>query len=560
MKHILGINRVHNAAIALVKDGDLDFHLENERLSNIKYDAYPFHALAKLPDYAKSIEEIGLAGVGKVVPVEYFQDSDAYTTFVSHLNKEYFNSHRTAYDFWQNHHLLHAACAFYNSGFEEAVCVIEDGMGSEYHINDNRFLQGTYGRESSSVFTAKYPAEFTLVDKTVVVPFKCNLVLEEIVKITASVSAALAFQKTAKQFKFHELDAGKVMGMASYGVEDNNIPEIYIEDKINTELFSIDNGDLRKVFLNVKNYPYLDTDDFQIQANFARALQLTTQTHIKKHILNMIEKTNIKNVCLSGGFFLNCVANYEFLKDLPGDVNLYVEPVSSDAGTSIGAAKLLWHINEKDLTVRKIKNIYNGLEYNYSKEDILRKIGAETVVEVDYDAVAELLSNRKIVAMYQGRSESGPRALGNRSILYDPRDPNGKDHVNKVKQREWFRPFAGTVLLESVNDWFDMRGLEESPYMMFAVDVLKEQQIKIPAIAHVDGTCRVQTVTLEQNLHFYNLIKAFEKITSIPILFNTSFNLAGNCIVETIDDALETLRNSDIDFLYLPEYKLLISR
>jgi carbamoyltransferase len=560
MKNILGINRVHNAAIALVTDGKLDLHIENERLSNIKYDAYPFHALSKLPDYTEKVDEIGLAGVGKVVPVEYFQDSDVYTTFVSHLNKQYFNADRTVYDFWQNHHLLHAACAFYNSGFNEAVCVIEDGMGSEYHIDDRRFMPGTYGRESSSVFTAKYPAEFSLVDKTVVVPFECSLVLEETVKITASISAALAFQKTAKQFKFHELDAGKVMGMASYGVEDFNIPDIYIDGEINKELFSVADGDLRKVFLNVKNYPYLDTDDFQIQANFARELQLSTQENIRKHILNMVEKTSIKNVCLSGGFFLNCVANYEFLKDLPSDIKLYVEPVSSDAGTSIGAAKLLWHINEKDFTVRQIENIYNGLDYSYSKEDILKKITTETVVEVDYNVVAELLSNKKIVAMYQGRSESGPRALGNRSILYDPRDPAGKDHVNKVKQREWFRPFAGTVLHEKTNDWFDMRGLKESPYMMFAVDVLKDQQVKIPAITHVDGTCRVQTVTLEQNLHFYNLIKAFEKITDVPILFNTSFNLAGNCIVETINDALETLKNSDIDFLYLPEHKLLISK
>jgi carbamoyltransferase len=274
----------------------------------------------------------------------------------------------------------------------------------------------------------------------------------------------------------------------------------------------------------------------------------------------MLEKTKLKNICLSGGFFLNCVANYEFLKDLPADVNLYIEPVSSDAGTSIGAAKLLWHIEQKDNTIRKLPSIYNGLEYNYSKEFILSKIKTETVVDASYLDVAKLISEQKIIAIYQGRSESGPRALGNRSIVYDPRDSNGKDHVNTVKNREWFRPFAGTVLHEKTNDWFDMRGLAESPYMMYAVNVLEDKQSLIPAITHVDGTCRVQTLKQETNPHFYKLIEEFFKLTNIPILFNTSFNLAGDCIVETIDDALRTLRASDLDYLYLPEFNLLINK
>ena len=162
------------------------------------------------------------------------------------------------------------------------------------------------------------------------------------------------------------------------------------------------------------------------------------------------------------------------------------------------------------------------------------------------------------MAIYQGASESGPRALGNRSILYDPRDPNGNDHVNTVKHREWFRPFAGTILYEKTNEWFDLRGLHESPYMMFAVNVLKDKQTLVPAITHVDGTCRVQTLKQETNPHFYKLIEEFYKLTNVPILFNTSFNLAGDCIVETIEDALNTIRKSTIEYLYLPEFNLLI--
>jgi carbamoyltransferase len=167
--------------------------------------------------------------------------------------------------------------------------------------------------------------------------------------------------------------------------------------------------------------------------------------------------------------------------------------------------------------------------------------------------VAELISERNIVALFQGRSEGGPRALGNRSLLYDPRDPNAKEHVNKVKKREWYRPFAGTVLKECAHHLFDMAGLEESPFMTYAVEAHIDAWGMIPGILHLDKTCRIQTVTEQQNYHYYNLIKAFDSITRVPVLFNTSFNLAGETIVETLDDAIDTLNRSDINYLYLPE-------
>jgi carbamoyltransferase len=166
--------------------------------------------------------------------------------------------------------------------------------------------------------------------------------------------------------------------------------------------------------------------------------------------------------------------------------------------------------------------------------------------------------DKNIVAVFQGRSEAGPRALGNRSILYDPRDPNGKDHVNRIKRREYFRPFAGSILHEHVHDWFDLRGMEDSPFMMYAVNCKEGIEEKIPAIIHVDGTCRIQTVTQEQNLHYYNLINTFYEKTGCPIIFNTSFNLGGEPLVETLDDAVRTLANSLIEYLYLPEYNTLI--
>jgi carbamoyltransferase len=179
----------------------------------------------------------------------------------------------------------------------------------------------------------------------------------------------------------------------------------------------------------------------------------------------------------------------------------------------------------------------------------------KTVTPLD---VAELIANKNIVALFQKRSEAGHRALGNRSILYDPRDLNGKDHVNIVKQREWYRPFAASVMLEHTHDWFDMAGLKESPFMMFAVDVIKDKQNLIPCVTHVDGTCRIQTVTQEQNLNFYNLINSFYKLTNVPMLFNTSFNLAGEVIVETEEEAIDVIQRSKIEYLYLPEKQILM--
>jgi carbamoyltransferase len=422
-------------------------------------------------------------------------------------------------------------------------------MGSDYEINHSSFLPSSYGRECASTFLASYPNKFELIDKHVIVPFDCDMMIIGIVNVSNHASEALAFQKTSKEFGFHELDAGKVMGLSSYGNEDTHT--IFDGNYIDRNVISFRDKDLRKGYLNV-NIPH----DFQKEANFAYSLQQQTQAKVKEYILHMVEKTGCKNVCLSGGFFLNCVANYEYLRDLPKDINIYVEPISSDAGTSIGAAKLVWHTETQDKTIRKQKSIYHGFDYKLTAQDIYNRLEVdETIKEVSPSNVAKLIADRNIVAIYQGKSESGPRALGNRSILYDPRDENGKDFVNEIKQREMFRPFAGTILHEHVNDWFDMRDLEESPFMMYAVDVKRKE---IPAITHVDNTCRVQTLKKEQNYNYYRLIEEFYALTGVPILFNTSFNLAGDCIVETIDDALRTIRNCSIQYLYLPELKILV--
>lgn len=549
----LGINRTnHHGAVALLKDNEVIFFIESERLSNIKYDRSVFQAINEIKKYTNYIDNLVLTGVEPTQKYESFITNNVYTAMVLALNKSFLDHDFMVYDYWFNHHAMHAATAFYNSGFEDALCIVKDAMGSDYYFNTKEISNG-YGRESSSSFIIKYPAEIETIDKKIISSFKLENNLTDIgnnVFITNSVSEGTAFDTVSEKFGLGFMAAGKLMGMSSYGKENKENPPIYKDGAINKDLFKINNKDFRYVDFNL-NFE----NNFKSKADFAYSLQKEIQKNVAEEIITKLKQTGQKNLCLSGGFFLNCVSNYYLLKKLPKEVNIYVEPISNDSGNAIGAAKLLYYNSTKSKEILKQKNIYYGPKYNYSKNDLKNENYVENVKPKD---VAKLISEKNIVAIYQGRSEAGPRALGNRSILYDPRDPNGKDHVNIVKQREWFRPFAGSVLKEEAKKWFDLKSLDESKFMMFAVDVLKDKQSLIPAITHVDGTCRIQTVSREDNENFYDLIKEFHKITDVPILFNTSFNLAGNTIVETLEDAIWTLKNSKINYLYLPEMSVLI--
>jgi len=288
----------------------------------------------------------------------------------------------------------------------------------------------------------------------------------------------------------------------------------------------------------------------------AYACQIETQEQVLNLIRKACEMSGKKRVVISGGYGLNCVANYYYLEQLKDEgIEIYVEPISNDGGTAIGAALLHWYQISASTTPQP-REIYLGPQYEYSDDYIKAFADANngTISSVEYKDVVKLLREKNIVAMFQGRSENGPRALGNRSILFDPTFEDGKDFVNTVKRREYFRPFAGTVLKEHVHEWFDLRGMEDSPHMMYAVNCQEGVAEKIPSVIHVDGTCRVQTVTTEENKHFYGLIEEFYKESGIPLLFNTSFNLGGDPLVETIEDAIKTLVNSRIEYLYLPEY------
>lgn len=547
--YIVGIHTGgHNSCVSLLKDNEVLFNLEGERLSNVKYDKYAMQVLNKIKDYTDHVDHVIVTGF------DYHQGQELwYTEYIRGLNKTFSDHGFTTITLFDKHHEIHAATAFYNSGFDTALCVVRDGSGIKMIINNEE--QGFFnleGIEVHSAFIAEYPHTFTTVLKTFHAPasykkIEGNLNIGSHIRVNNSLSEAQVYEAMSERFGFSIHDAGKVMGLSSYGKDNPNLFSFYKNDVINQDIFYVDEDGK----FTVKYYDY---DTFEKKADFAYKMQKEIQEHVAADILKLLEQTGQKNLCLSGGFFLNCVSNYNLLKNLPSDINIYVEPMSSDAGNAVGAAKLLYHFITKSKEIKKQENIYYGPKYSYTLNDLKN----EKIKSVTPQEVAQIIADRNIVALYQGGSESGPRALGNRSILYDPRDPNGKDHVNIVKKREWFRPFAGSILKEHAKEWFDLRHLEESKYMMFAVDVIENKKQYIPAITHVDGTCRIQTVTQDQNKNYYDLINEFYKITNVPILFNTSFNLAGNAIVETLEDALHTLHNSEINYLYLPELGVIV--
>lgn len=588
---ILGVTRGHNAGVCLLKDGEIVFSIEEERLSRMKYDGAPFAAMVKVLEYTDRLDYIAVAHTQPLKEMQGvdFSGDDPYTALARKLrlidpiiiNTNEEGMHPQVIDYGQQHHKLHAACAFYRSGFEDAVAVVVDGAGTYIHMEIDGDSHVMW--ETESIFDCEYPSTFNTVYKHIgsrgpsqsgiqwqptdnpEESGDCEHVITELAGIVK------AYEAVTKYCGFQEIEAGKTMGLFPYGKPNPKIPSIF--DR--TTIYPVVNRNLitptypSGAMVNHRMFEELfagdDADDVTLLQNrrdMAYAVQTQTQEQVLRLILKAVEMTGKRNVVLSGGYGLNCVANYWYLQYLNNmGIKLYVEPISNDGGTAIGAA--LYHYRRLTGSTKvspRADCLYLGPKYNYSDEDIRAIVGEEyEIADANYEDVVELLRAKNIVAMFQGRSENGPRALGNRSIIFDPTFADGKDFVNSVKRREYFRPFAGTILKEHARDWFDMRGLEESPTMMYAVNCKEGVADKVPSVIHVDGTCRIQTVTEEQNEHFYNLISTFYDQTGIPLLFNTSFNLGGEPLVETLEDAVRTLTVSDINYLYLPEYGKLIT-
>jgi len=566
--NVMGINPGHNGSAALVSDGKLVYFVEEERLSRMKYDGNPFKAMIDIMS-KWHVDELVIGGTGQERHQLPWTGEDSYTALVRK-----FNPNVKISILGNEHHLSHAAHAFYNSGFDKAIAIIVDGAGSIHKRKLNPEDENSpevEGYEVESIFVCEYPNKFSAIHKN----YGRNdggRYLSSGFMLDDSASITKAYEGVSQYLGFGFIEAGKTMGLAPYGYSDENIPPLFNNGTANKNLFRpvYPAGSLIDIARNPQFVQEEDPKEWHkdpdklkdIAKNLAYAIQRDTQTMVRDLILKAVEQIGINNVVIAGGYGLNCVANYFYKKTIPDTINLYCEPISHDGGTSVGAAQLGWRAHSLSEEINPQTTLYHGPEY--SNESILavledNKNNIETK-KTSYDEIAKMISEKNIVAIYQGRSEAGPRALGNRSILYDPRDENGKDHVNIVKGREWFRPFAGSILAEDVHDWFDLAGMDETPYMMYAVNVIADKIHKIPSITHVDDTCRIQTVTEEQNKHYYNLIKAFKNITDVPVLFNTSFNLAGDPLVETIDDALNTLYNSKMKYLYLADLELLVTK
>ena len=494
----------HDASVCILEDGKITSYKMEERFSRKKHDLDYDHVLENLKD----------DNFDKVIITQYFLEN--YTYSLEKVKEKLSKiSYKDLIIEEEVHHLYHAYSGFYNSGFDEAICFSVDVSGailntgeieieSIYHLNKNNKEVQLHQR-TREFRTVKVDNSF----------WKYISSIDE-----NNLSVGEKFCKYSELFGYNAIDgAGKIMGLAQYKNHKEKL-----------------------------QYPY-NSKEWKKRVDEAYDLQQETQNHILNMIQKYTEKTGVKNVVISGGYGLNCVANYHYLKNLK-DTNLYVDPICFDAGISIGAA--YYHTPDKS-KIKPLQNAYIGYQ-----EENYYLTGLE-IKKVSYSVVVDLLLQKNVVALFQGKSEAGQRSLGNRSLLFDPRVSNGKDIVNQIKRRENFRPFAGTILQEEAHKWFNMLSLKESPYMQYAMDAYENAIEQVPAIIHADNTCRIQTITQEQNSHFYNLISCFFEKTEVPMLMNTSFNLGGAPLVETFEHAIHTLKNSMIEYLYLPEIETLIT-
>tara|TARA_B100000945_G_scaffold92034_1_gene71883 strand:- start:73 stop:1851 length:1779 start_codon:yes stop_codon:yes gene_type:complete len=575
MSVIVSIARGHNASTTLMVDGEIVFYIEEERLSRRKYDGSPLMGLMYVFNFVDHVDHLVICHTHEYGPELDWTGEDLYTGYLRKLAKGRFDfkTHKVA----DKHHEMHATCAFKNSGFDTAAVVVADGAGS--------FLQtdavDSVIYEFETIFKAKWPLKFDVAykhmgtDKSIGVK---KLDPDLPITLTEYPGYVKAYEAITEYCGFQSIDAGKTMGLSPYGKENPDLPpitrdgwvsrDLFIPDypnqsAVNIDRFPILQEDVVEINKNKERYKkFGDKEDkayTQIQKDLAYSVQKATEEGLIALIRKAHELTGETNICISGGYGLNCVANYKYWKEFP-DLNIYVEPVSHDGGTSIGGA--IWlneQIVKSEKPYPKRTSLYYGPQYypeRYLDFDFVKDY---EVTDTSYGDVAKLIRSGEIVTIFQGKSEAGPRALGNRSILFDPTIKDGKDIVNKIKQREFFRPFACTIKRENVHEWFDLQGRDETPHMMYAVDCLPGVEEKIPSVIHVDGTCRIQTLTEDENKHYYKLIDAFEKLSGVPILFNTSFNLGGYPLVETIEDAYATLASSGINHMYLPEIQKLVT-
>jgi carbamoyltransferase len=556
----LGINAAfHDSAAALLKDGQIIAAAEEERFTHIKhgkrpipFSAYeiPYHAI----DYCLKTANIHINDVDHFAysfDPDLFKDFDAvsdgaaiyynwdelFLTYIKqaalqvqdgyphHLQKRFINA-KGIQEKWHyvEHHIAHAASAYYPSPFQKAAVMILDGRGEK-------------------ISTSYYLGEGNRMIK--------------IGAVTMPHSLGMLYEKITSYLGFlHSSDEYKVMALASYGRPlyiDNFMSVIHLS---NDALYTIDEfnpedwwGPQRR-----KDEPFTELH-FDIAQSLQKALEKSVL-----HLANCLyEQTKIENLCLAGGVALNCVLN-SVIKEHSPFRNVWVQPAAGDAGTALGAA--LWvdvQLNGHDKphkSINEMVHAYWGPCYTDEEVEAFlqwTKVPYKKLENVARDT-ARILAQNKIIGWYQGRMEFGPRALGSRSILASPIEPSMQAKLNDIKDREDFRPVAPVVLEEDAGEWFDRASF--SPFMLFVYPVKQEKADKIPAVRHVDGTARIQTINRQQHPLYYDLLSEFKNITGVPVLVNTSFNTRGEPVVCTPRDAIECFWTSPFDALVINSFLL----
>ncbi len=435
------------------------------------------------------------------------------------------------------HHLAHAASSFLVSPFKEAAILTVDGVGE--------FATTTYGVGQGNSLS---------ILKELHYPHSLGL-------LYTAVTTYLGFEANEGE--------GKVMGLAGYGQplymkEFEKIASVKTDGSIQLDMDYF--GFIKSTRMYSKKFISLfgpqripETELTKRHFDIAASLQKFTEDILKKMIIHILKETKQTRLCLAGGVFLNCVANSKLLS-ITGANNIFIQPAAGDSGGALGSALYAYNCLLGQPRIFEMKSAFLGK--SYSSEEIRKvivnsKLPYQELPESDLTrVVAEKIAAGNIIGWFQGKMEIGPRALGNRSILADPRNPQMKDILNrKVKHREEFRPFAPAVLAEKAEDYFELQG-QSSPFMLFAPEVRKNKTAVIPGVTHVDNTARVQTVKNTDNPRFYKLLKDFEILTGVPIIINTSFNLRGEPIVNTPQEAIACFLSTGLDYLVLENYIL----
>jgi len=594
MKKVLGISAFyHDSAAAIIIDGKIIFAAQEERFTRIKHNEdFPTNAIKEALKYLninlKDIDAVvyyekpfikferlietylknspkGIISFLKAIPVWIKQKiflKNIIFNSLKEIDPEFKNPNKI---FFSEHHLSHAASAFYPSPFDEAVVLCLDAVG-EWN--------------TTSVFYGK------------------NNSLKKIKEINFPDSIGLLYSAFTYFLGF-KVNSGeyKLMGLAPYGEPKfkdliyKNIIEVYEDGsfKLNMDFFNYETG----LTMTSKKFESLfgkkvrkeNEKIDQVYMDIASSIQKVTEEILIKITQSLYKEYKIDNLCLVGGVALNCVANTKILQSENNFKNIWIQPASGDAGCSIGAALAFHYIHEGNIKKNKDYKIdemqYSFLGQSYSDDHIKKELDKLGAIYTYYDDRSELnkivakhISEGKAIGWFQGRMEFGPRALGNRSILADPRNTEMQKNLNlKIKFREGFRPFAPAIMEEYLGDWFSGKIL--NPYMLF-IDFVKNEKIienknlnikgfdllslkrsDIPAVTHVDYSARVQSVSKNQNINFYSLIEEFRKITDVPILINTSFNIRGEPIVSSIEDAFKCFMGTNIDILVCEKFLVL---